>query len=192
MRVSIIGTLTDKARATVDHMIAQLAGRAVVGLAFVVGAGFVTASASSYLDRRFGAEVGNLVLAGVFFAIGVAALLVVSIRSASAKRTGVVQEVNEIRHKAEDLRESIQDTLAERIRAISSGLSNADRDLVKAALAALGPLAFPGAIGAAGRLGRVLLRLALRNLPLVIFVVLLAYLMTRPAEPARTSSLERA
>lgn len=59
-----------RAEISVDNAIGDFFARFLVALSFIVAVGFAAASLSSAVNRAYGSETGNLILAAVFCALG--------------------------------------------------------------------------------------------------------------------------
>lgn len=163
----MFGFIFRRAQATVDNAIGQVVNGFLVAVPLFVAAGFGTAALLRYLDRTYGTDAAYLILACGFGVIGLVALLAMNARSRNAPADAGTEDGAE---------ETADDTSSEPL----AGLSKADRDLLTSALGAAGPYALPG-----------LLRLVLRNLPLILAVLAAAFVMTRPdASETPTSAVE--
>jgi hypothetical protein len=74
----VFASLFARAEASVDNAIGDLGNRVLITIPFIVALGFAAASFSMYVNRAYGAEVGNLVMAASFVA------LVVKLRKSGA------------------------------------------------------------------------------------------------------------
>jgi len=145
-----------RAQATVDHAIDSLINRAIVAIPFLIAGGFGTAALAIRLNRDYGPEMGSLILAGLFAALGLVVALVVRSRSeAPADTQGAAQE-------APDSAEAAAAEAAE-----SNDLSGVDRELIMAALSSAAPLAIPAIVRTVGR-----------NLPLIAAVAAAAFVIS--------------
>ncbi len=72
-----------RAEASVDNAIGDLGNRVVVAVPFLIAIGFAAASLSLTLNKTYGPEVGNLLVAGVFGALGLIAALIFKMRNNS-------------------------------------------------------------------------------------------------------------
>jgi biotin carboxylase len=152
----MLGSLFRRAQATVDNAIEHLVSRALVAIPFLIAAGFGTAALSMRLNREFGPETGSMILAAGFVVIGL--IVAMAVNSRSAKPDEVVNEADETVERASD-------------DASDPAMANVDRELLMAALTTAAPMALPG-----------LLRVVMRNLPIVAAVAAAAFIMTRSNE----------
>lgn len=142
--------IANRAQRAVDTLVSKYLTRLAVAVPFVVALGFGTAAASVKLTEMYGSILANAILAGVFatFGLVIAAVITVGQPELTMEPVGPAHEP---------------------VAPPQSGnepplLANADAML--AALGAIGPTALP-----------LLLRLLVRNLPLVLGVLVLAYLL---------------
>jgi hypothetical protein len=145
-----------RAEASVDNAIAVALARALVALPFLIAAGFATAGLATYLYREFGSETGNIVMAGVFIVVGAITAGVVASRSRAADASNASPTVNAERQ-------------AENGDAEAPLLDPMDREVVAATLAAVAPMAIP-----------LVVRVVVRNLPLVAAVAAAGFILSRP------------
>lgn len=157
----MFGSLFRQAQATVDNAIGQALNRIVVAVPFIVALGFATAALSGWLSRTYGSETSNLILAAAYTGLGLFAALVVS-----ASGNGGVTAAGEAAAEASGAAEGSTATDAP-----SPGFAEADRDLLITALSTAAPVALPLAI-----------RSILRNLPLVLVVAIVAFILSRMAD----------
>jgi len=160
--------ITNRAQRAIETLVSRYVTRLVVTVPFVVALGFATASAAIKLTEMYGSMRANAILAGIFGGVGVIAAMAIAMgRSAIAEP-------------------ALQpDTSAQAQNAIPNASEEKpalDTDLILAAIGAIGPASLP-----------MVLRMIVRNLPLLIGVVALAYLLfsdaanseKRTTEPAR-------
>lgn len=150
-------SLFKHAEATVDHAVTGLVFKMLVAIPFLIALGFLTAAATIYLNRRFDVEVGYLIMTGAFLIVGVFAAAVLNNHDGAASSP------------TEHSRETPPASKAAS-RTEDSALNSADHEMLMAALAAIGPAAAPA-----------LVRLLLRNLPLVATIAAAGFVLTRPA-----------
>lgn len=79
----MFASLFARAEASVDNAIADLGNRILITIPFIVALGFGAASLSIYVNRTYGAEIGNLIVAAAFIVLGGVIALVVKLRSSS-------------------------------------------------------------------------------------------------------------
>lgn len=76
----MFASLFARAEASVDNAIADLGNRIVITIPFIVALGFAAASLSTYVNRTYGPELGNLIVAASFVVLGGIVALVVRMR----------------------------------------------------------------------------------------------------------------
>lgn len=124
----------------------------MVAIPLFVAGGFGTAALLRYLDRTYGTDAAYLILACGFGVVSLAALLIMNARSRPVDAPAETA--------AAAASESSVDQLG--------SMSTTDRELLMSALATAGPYALPG-----------ILRLVLRNLPLILAVLAAVFVMSR-------------
>ena len=137
--------VVQRAQRAVDSTLAKLMTRAAVAVPLVIGAGFGTAALTVTLTETYGPALSYTMMAGLFVVLGGITAAVVSGNGAS-------------KEQAEEPAPSVAEDVAE----VAAPLL--DRDTLVALLTTAGPVALPG-----------LLRLAARNLPLLVAAVIVAF-----------------
>ncbi len=155
----MFGFIVRRAQATVDNALGQLAYGSLVAVPLLVALGFATAALSLRLERTYGAETSHLIVAGLFAAAALVGWLVFTLRTAAPAPGSDAPAVDREAPVA----------AADTKHAPLAGFTPADRELLMTALTTVGPVALPG-----------LLRAVLRNLPLLLFVLAAAFVLTRP------------
>ncbi len=153
----MLNALFHRAQATVDNAIGQAVNRALIVLPFLIAIGFATAAVTTWLTREYGAELGFLIVAGGFAAIGL--LLAAFNMGRGAPITG---------QTADTTASSQPETVSASKEATQ--LPDADRELMTAALTTAAPVALPA-----------LITVLMRNLPIVAALAALLYILSRPA-----------
>ena len=151
-----------EARTTVDTALTGLVYRAAIGLILLVACGFATASFSIWINRQVGPETGNLVVAAIFLVLGL--IVYLWLPSSSISPTEATKEASadaDVEAKPEEASERMVSAL--------------DKELIYSAATAALPIALPK-----------LMRLIMRNLPLLAALASAIYIMTRQT----TSELE--
>lgn len=150
----IFGSIIHRAEAAIGNVVEQAVARVLVALPLLAAAGFATAAGSSYLTARYGQETSHLIVAGIFLAIGLVAAAFVASRTPAATPAadGAAQPAPA---------ETGQEPAA-------APLTPAEKDLLSSLAAAAAPIAMPG-----------LVRLLLRNIPLLVIGLVVAYILTR-------------
>ncbi len=149
----MFGSLFKQAKATIETSITEVVDRAIVAVPFLIAGGFLTTALAAWLIRTYGLEIGALVVGGIFVVLG----LILNAAMPSRQTTARVDE----------LPENPELNAAEQ-QAESEIWSETERDVMKAALAASAPHAVP-----------YIMRLILRNLPLVAALLGAAFVLTR-------------
>lgn len=158
----MLQSLFRRAEATVDQAVTGLVIKIVVAIPFLAALGYATAATTVHVNRAFGAEVGYLIMAGVFLALGSVAALV-----ASSRASPVSDRAAEPAPPADVTSEGA-----------APAIESADRELLAAALTAIGPVAGPA-----------LLRLAVRNLPLLAAIAAAGFVLARSPGGSSRSGL---
>ena len=142
--------ITNRAQRAVDTLVSKYVTRLAVAVPFVVALGFGTAAASVKLTDMYGSMIANAVLSGVFAVFGLLTAAAIAVNQPVPEL--ITEPAGAVHHEPAPRSES------------EPLLANADAIL--AAIAAIGPTALP-----------MVLRLLLRNLPLVLGVFVLTYLV---------------
>jgi hypothetical protein len=133
-----------KAQHAVDSTVDKLLTRAAVAIPLVIAAGFGTAALTVTLTEMYGPALSYTMMAGIFIALGG---ITAVIMSANGTKQAEAPEP--------------APSMAEEVAEVTAPLL--DRDTLIAVLSTAGPVALPG-----------LLRLAARNLPLLVMAVIVA------------------
>jgi hypothetical protein len=147
----MLQAIINRAQRSIDTLVAKYVTRAAVAVPFVIALGFGTAAATVKLVELYGSMTAYAVVAAMFGGVGMLAAAAIALSGPNptvAVATGVAEEST---------------TGSEQEMAPQS---SADPELLLTAIGAIGPAAFP-----------VLLRTIFRNLPLVLGVLVLAYLL---------------
>lgn len=153
----MLNALIHRAQVTVDNAIGQALTRALVVLPFLVALGFATAAATTRLTRELGPELGYLAVAGGFAVVG---LLLAAFHLGRTAPGG---------EPAPSFATSSEQDQTSRT-AEPGHMSDADRELMTAALTTAAPVALPA-----------LITVLMRNLPIVAALAALLYILSRPA-----------
>lgn len=158
----MFNSIITRISSSVDNVVGHIVNRAIIAIPFVIAAGFATASASLWLNRQYGAEVGNLIMAGVFALCGLVCLAILSTSTKASAASGAATaspaaEADSSAHEG-----------------AKAPMSEADRELLMSALATATPLALPA-----------VLRLLLRNLPLIAAVAAALFVSMAPSSDAQ-------
>lgn len=159
----ILGSLFRRAEDAVGSILDQALARVLVAVPLLVAAGFATAAASGYLNARYGSETGNLIMAAVF---GVLSLMV----AAYVATWPAVQAAQAEAERAEADKVTADGEASAGGAGSSSteAMSQSERELFSSVLASAAPIALPGMI-----------RILLRNIPLLLAIVLAGYVLSR-------------
>ncbi len=137
--------VVQRAQRAVDSTLAKLMTRAAVAVPLLIALGFGTAALTVTLTQIYGPALSYTMMAGLFAVLGGITAAVVSANGSSAEA-----EPEKVHSAAEDVAEVAAPLL--------------DRETIVAMLTTAGPVALPG-----------LLRLAARNLPLLVMAVIVAF-----------------
>lgn len=149
----MFGSLFRRVQATFDRAVDSLVSRAIVAIPFIIAGGFGTAALAIRLNREFGSEMGFLILAAGFAALGLVTALVFRVRSEAPAEADSAAE----------------DPSTESVAATDApDFAGADRELMMAALTSAAPIALPAIVRTIGR-----------NLPLVAAVAAAAFIISR-------------
>lgn len=151
----MFGFIVKRAQATVDNAIGQVVNGVMVAVPLLVAGGFGTAALLRYLDRTYGTDAAYLILACGFGVLSLVALLVMNART-RGKAEDAPSETAEVQSEEPGVAEQL------------GSLSKTDRELLMSALTTAGPYALPG-----------LLRVVVRNLPLILAILAAIFVMTR-------------
>jgi len=160
----MFSALLHRAQFTLDSAIGQLTNRLVIVTPFLIAGGFATAAAYLRLDREFGPETATLALAAGFAVIGLIAILALGRSKSEFPSTDQVAAASETTNAAGD-------------ETFAKGMSDTERDLILAAMASAAPVAVPG-----------LIRILLKNLPLIAILIAAFYVITSPASPQQNKA----
>ena len=151
--------IINRAEHSIDALATKYVMRVAVAVPFVVALGFGTAAAAVRLSQDYGTTTAYTILAAVFAGVGLAAASAIALSGPTAVApAATVDPVS--------------------LSGDTAGVtSNFDSQTLLAALGAIGPTAFPG-----------LLRLLTRNLPLVLAVVALAFLLFSKTEEVEVAT----
>ena len=147
-----------RAQASVELTIEHAMLRAVMVVPFLIAAGFGAAALSYRLNADFGPEAGNLIMAGVFVVVGLVIVGVMALRAPAAASPAVGDS------KPADVPHLASDVSATRI-------NDTDHELIAAALASVAPMVLPQ-----------IMRLVVKNLPLLAAVGATLFLVSRPSQ----------
>ena len=164
----MFAALFNRAQATVDNAIGQAINRAIVAVPFVIAGAFATAALTIRLTRILGDEYGYLAIAGIFVIVGLVAALVMQPSTATAT--------------ASEPKSATADQTAEKTTTQTSGsaASDLDPELMVAALSTVAPIALPAIV-----------RMILKNLPIVAVLAAALYVFTRQTgQPQPNAGME--
>jgi hypothetical protein len=138
--------VVQRAQRAVDSTLAKLMTRAAVAVPLVIAAGFGTAALTVTLTDAYGPALSYTIMAGLFVALGGITAAVMSSANGSTQEPEPEEEPSVVENVAE----------------VAAPLL--DRETLVAVLTTAGPVALPG-----------LLRVAARNLPLLVAAVIVAF-----------------
>lgn len=145
---------------SVDRVVSTFVTRVAVAIPFVISLGFTTAAAAVWLSRDYGILTACTVLASVFAIIGLVALGLTSGAVSTSDASNASSEPSAM------------------IPA-TSATSSIDTETLLGLLGTIGPMALPGMV-----------RLLARNVPLVLGVLILAYLLLSESKPQAGATTE--
>ncbi len=143
--------IVNRAQRSIDTLVSKYVTRAAVAVPFVIAVGFGTAAASVALTEMYGNLVAHTILAAGFAGVGVVAAVAI------AAFTGPAGEATN---------EAPQIASVDATGAATDEPDTLDPATLMTAVSTMGPVALP-----------ILLRLLMRNLPLVAGVLVVAYLL---------------
>lgn len=151
----MLQSLFRRAEASVDNAIAGVLGRVLIAIPFIAAAAFATASATIYLNSELGPAGGTFAMAVLFVVIGGVTAWIVSSRMqqpASAAAASVASSAPR----------------PDAVDATAPMIDSADKELLGDVAKSLVPLAIPA-----------VLRLAVRNLPLIAAAAAASFILSR-------------
>jgi hypothetical protein len=158
----MFATLFKRAEASVDSAIGDLGNRVIIAVPFLAALGFGAASLTFYVNRIYGPEIGNLIVAGAFCLLGFIITLVVKVRKQSNSST----------------METANDTAASAESATASGpQSILDDETIMSVVTSAAPIILPAA-----------LRTGLKNWPIILAALAGLYVFSRSDETATDTS----
>ncbi|MFT3731084.1 MAG: hypothetical protein QM780_06605 [Hyphomicrobium sp.] len=80
----MFASLFARAEASVDNAIGDLGARVLIAIPFIVAVGFAAASLSMAVNRSYGPEIGNLIVAAAFLVLGLIIAIFVQLRKANS------------------------------------------------------------------------------------------------------------
>lgn len=151
---SVLGRAQTMIQTTIDVTV----NRALVGLSFFVAAGLIAAAIAYRLTVTFGVETALIVLAALFAIVGLVAASVLRTSETPAEST------------ASDSASSAATAEQSSSQGLFAGLSDNDREMMMGMATAALPLLAPRVIG-----------LLLRNIPSIIVIGVVVFLLARQA-----------
>lgn len=161
----MFASLVRQAQASVDDAVAVIVNRIVVAVPFLVAAGFAVSALATWLTSRYGSQLADLILAAGFLGIGIVTAIVVELQR-RPRTAGAADPASINPSEAETESGDSSKTLA--------GMLDSGRAL--GLLASAAPMAIP-----------VLLKHAIRNLPIIFLIAVAAYVLTRQPETVADS-----
>lgn len=162
--------LVTRAQRSLDTLVSKYVTRLAVAVPFVIAVGFGTAAASVKLTELYGNMLAHAVLAGAFVTVGLLAAGLIAFSQSSTAVDGLGNA------SSATVGLSVADAEATPV----AGVTDADPALLLTAFSAIAPAALPAFI-----------RMLVRNLPLVLGVAVLAYLLfaeARKTEPGAAAT----
>jgi hypothetical protein len=154
----VFASLFKRAEASVDSALGELGNRVLIGIPFIVALGFAAASFSSFANRTYGPEIGNLLVAGGFILLGFAVALVVKLRKLPSSPLP--------EHHDEPATEE----------PLNTGPSFLEDEKVMSIVSAAAPIVLPA-----------MLRTATKNWPLILAAAAGLYVVSRSEAPGSAS-----
>ncbi|AGK56690.1 hypothetical protein HYPDE_25028 [Hyphomicrobium denitrificans 1NES1] len=151
----MFAALFKRAEQSVDSAIGDLGNRIAITIPFLVALGFAAASLTIYVNRVYGPELGTLIVAGAFCALGFVVALVVKARSRQAN-TSEATSTNET-------------APAEEQAATTGTQSIFDDEAVMAVVSSAAPIVIPAMV-----------RTGLKNWPILLAAAAGLYVASRP------------
>ncbi|WP_333793826.1 hypothetical protein [Hyphomicrobium sp.] len=153
--------LLKRAERSIDHVIARFLSRALVAVPLIVAAGFATAAMAVKLVELYGPFAAYVCMAVLFAVIGLVTMAVVS----SGSHTDTEPETSEAVSAASESGEGDDEG--------SGGAADFLTPEIRSLLTSIGPAALPPVARGVGR-----------NLPLILFLAVVAYIISRFASTA--------
>lgn len=151
----MFAALFKRAEQSVDSAIGDLGNRIVIAIPFLVALGFAAASLSLYVNRTYGTEIGNLIVAAAFCILGFIVALVVRIR----RRQAEIPETTSTNETAP----------AEEQASTTGAQSIFDDEAVMAVVSSAAPIVIPAMV-----------RTGLKNWPILLAAAAGLYVASRP------------
>ncbi|HEX2841809.1 hypothetical protein [Hyphomicrobium sp.] len=155
--------LFKRAESTIDSVVSKFVMRALVAIPLIVAAGFATAALTIKLVEQYGAVTGHALMAALFAMIGLVTLAVVGFESAPA---------------AEQPNAHAADTATTQNVGSEDPASLLTPE-IRAFLSSAAPMALPGIARGVGR-----------NLPLILMLALVAFVVSRFVDTAGEETAE--
>ncbi len=143
--------LVTRAQRSVDSLVSKYVTRLVVAVPFLVALGFGTAAASVKLTEDYGSTAAHAIMAASFAGLGLIAAVVIAFSGPTTPQASTAES------------ESAAQAAASDAQPTASALTP---ELVLTALGAAGPAAISP-----------LIRLVVRNLPVVLLALILGYIL---------------
>jgi hypothetical protein len=161
----MFGSIVRLAQAEVENSIGHAVDKAIVAIPFVVAFCFAAAALAIYLVNAYGGVSGLLLMAAAFIILGA---LIVAFTSSRRPR-----------HLTPTVGSGQPPTAEEQVSAAKSteAADAVDHELLISTLTSLAPYTLPQ-----------LLRLILRNLPILTAIIAAGFVLTRPSDPKYVSN----
>jgi hypothetical protein len=144
--------LINRAQRSIEALVSKYVTRVAVAVPFVVALGFGTTAASVKLGEAYGSTIGYAIMAAIYAGVGLVAVAAIAANSPPQPTASEAVQSAPESNKADQAAEA-------------RGMPMTP-ELIMAALATAGPAAVPA-----------IMRLLVKNLPLLLAVVALAYLL---------------
>ena len=149
-----------RAEVAVENAIGSIVVRLIVAVPFILAAGFGIAALWMYLSRTYGSESAAMMIGGGFLLLGILAGVVAGMRSPAGEAPEELQA-------SERTDTAGQSTTSDE----ALDMSEVDKDLLKAALTSIAPVAVPHVA-----------RMVVRNLPVIAALGAALFLYLRSDE----------
>jgi hypothetical protein len=157
----MLQAIVNRAQRSIDTLIAKYVTRVAVAVPFVIALGFGTAGLTAKLVETYGNIAAYALVAAIFAGLGLIAAAVIALSGSNPMSIAAPESANE----------SADDTAS-----TSSQDTRADTELLLTAIGAVGPAMLPA-----------LIRGLVRNVPLVVGVIVLAYLLFAEAKKSTSA-----
>ncbi len=164
----MFANLFNRAEAPMDNAIGDLGNRVVIAIPFLVALGFASASLALALYRSYGAETGNLIVAGAFVLLGIIVTLIVQQRTRARVEAAAAAAA------------AAEASPTDHAEGKAAPTSIFDDETLMAVVASAAPIVLPA-----------VLRTGMKNWPLVLAAAAGLYVFSQSQAPTETRSPPR-